>query len=252
MQTRSFPFAASALVLGLATLVAGGTAQAQPMFDRVDVTLPYSVTIDGKILQPGNYVIQQLESQSGASPVLLIYGDNGMRFETSALSIPALENRTQPDTRVILHHIGNDYYFDKIWVQGKNYGYEFPLPNSVKQRELEAQQPVTVSANASPVPAAPAPPVVTPQPEPAAQPTTVATPPPDTSANREMSEPPPTPAPAPAMASTPTPAPAPELTPNPNTTNEAPAMPHTDLGWLTTLLSGGALAGLGAKLRRKA
>src|ERR1700679_2009210 len=101
MKTRNFTFAASALVLGLATLVAPSTIQAQPMFDRVDVTLPYSVTIGDKTLQPGNYVIQQLDSQSGDSRVLLIYGDNGMKFQTSALTIPALENRTQPDTRVM-------------------------------------------------------------------------------------------------------------------------------------------------------
>jgi hypothetical protein len=30
-----------------------------------------------------------------------------------------------------------------------------------------------------------------------------------------------------------------------------PAMPHTDAGWLMMLLSGGALSGLGAKLRAK-
>src|SRR5580700_8514782 len=157
MKTKSFTIAASALALGLAMLATPNTAQAQPMWDRVQVTLPYTVTIGDKTLQPGNYVIQQLDSNSGGSQVLLIYGDNGMKFQTSALTIPALQNRTQPDTRVILHHIGNDYYFDKVWVQGKDYGYEFPLPNSVKQREQEAMQPVVVAANASSIPATPAP-----------------------------------------------------------------------------------------------
>jgi hypothetical protein len=151
MKTRSFTFAASALALGLATMVAPLAIQAQPLWDRVDVNLPYSVTIGDRTLQPGSYVIQQLDSPTGGSQVLLIYGDNGMKFETSALTIPALENRTQPDTRVMLHHIGNDYYFDKVWIQGKDYGYEFPLPNSVKMREKEAMQPVSVAANASSV-----------------------------------------------------------------------------------------------------
>src|ERR1700729_1125593 len=108
MKTRSFTFAASALALGLATLVGPRPVQAQPLWDRVDVNLPYSVTIGDKTLQPGSYVIQKLDSPSGGSQVLLIYGDNGMKFETSALTIPALQNRTQPDTRVILHHIGGD------------------------------------------------------------------------------------------------------------------------------------------------
>src|SRR5580704_4535216 len=150
MNTKSFKIGAIALAIGLGTLVAPNRSQAQPLNDRVEVNLPYSVTIGDKILQPGQYTIQELDSVA-KSPVLVFYGDNGMKFETSAMTISALENRTQPDTRVILHHIGNDYYFDKIWIQGKDYGYEFVLPNSVKQRENEASQSVSVAANTSSV-----------------------------------------------------------------------------------------------------
>jgi hypothetical protein len=249
MNIKSFTFGAVAAAVGFAMLVTPNKIQAQPLNDRVEVNLPYTVTIGDKILQPGQYTIQELDSVA-KSPVLVFYGDNGMKFETSAMTISALENRTQPDTRVILHHIGNDYYFDKIWIQGKDYGYEFVLPNSVKQRENEASQSVSVAANTSPVPAAPAPPAVEPQPlapqaavtpEPAPAPAAVqpeTTP--DNTANREMTEP------APAPAATP----APELTPAPDT-DGAPAMPHTDAGWLMMLLSGGTLTGLGATLRRK-
>jgi hypothetical protein len=248
MTIKTFTFGAIALAM-LGMLAAPNQIEAQPSNDRVDVNLPYSVTIGDKILQPGNYTIQELDSTAGKSPVLLIYGDNGMKFETSAMTISALENRTQSDTRVILHHIGNDYYFDKIWIQGKDYGYEFVLPNNVRQRENEASQPVSVTASASSVSAAPAPPAPGPQPASAAEPTPAAEPapataqpetPPDNTANREATEP----APAPA------PTPAPELTPSP-ASDEAPAMPHTDAGWLMMLLSGGTLTVVGASLRRK-
>jgi hypothetical protein len=246
MNIKNFTFGAIALAM-LGMLAAPNKIEAQPLNDRVEVNLPYSVTIGDKMLQPGNYTIQQLDSTGGNSPVLLIYGDNGMKFETSAMTISALENRTQSDTRVILHHIGNDYYFDKIWIQGKDYGYEFVLPNNVKQRENEASQGVSVSANASPMPAAPAPPAPAPQPAPAVEPTPAPEPAPatvqpqtqpDNTANREMTEP------------APAPTPAPELIPAPSN-DEAPAMPHTDAGWLMMLLSGGTLAGVGASLRRK-
>src|SRR5580692_4882122 len=168
MNIKSFTFGAVAAAVGFAMLVTPNKIQAQPLNDRVEVNLPYSVTIGDKILQPGQYTIQELDSVA-KSPVLVFYGDNGMKFETSAMTISALENRTQPDTRVILHHIGNDYYFDKIWIQGKDYGYEFVLPNNVKQRENEASQAVSVAANTSAAPAAPAPPVVQTQPAPAAE-----------------------------------------------------------------------------------
>src|ERR1700722_733025 len=252
MNIRSFTFGVIALA-SFTMLTVPTQIGAQPLNDRVDVNLPYSVTIGDKILQPGTYVIQEIDSTAGKSPVLVIYGDNGMKFETSAMTISALENRTQSDTRVILHHIGNDYYFDKIWIQGKDYGYEFVLPNNVKQRENEASQPVSVAANASAIPAAPVAPApqpppaaeATPAPQPAPTPEPAPAPPavqptPDNTANRERTEP------APAPATTP----APELTPAP-AADEAPAMPHTDAGWLMMLLSGGALTGVGATLRRK-
>ena len=121
------------------------------MYDRVNVNLPYTVTIGDRTLQPGDYVIQQLRDQGGGSRVLLIYSDNGMKFETSAMTIPALDQNTPENTKVILHHFGNDYYFDKVWIQGKDYGYEFPVPDSVKARERERMQPVSVAATYSTV-----------------------------------------------------------------------------------------------------
>jgi hypothetical protein len=258
MKNKTFAFAASALVLGLATLVTPSTIQAQPMWDRVDVTLPYSVTIGDKTLQPGNYIIQQLDSPSGGSQVLLIYGDNGMKFETSALTIPALQNRTQPDTRVILHHIGSDYYFDKVWVQGKDYGYEFPLPNSVKQREKEAMEPVTVTANASSVPAATVQAATTAQATTQAATTQAATTQAATTA--QATTPMQTTQPATTAQSTvqqqtatsqSTADRAADTTPATTSNDTTPAMPHTNAGWLMMLLGGGTLSGLGASLRRK-
>src|SRR5690348_5274944 len=146
MKIGTFAIAAGVTALGLATWMTPGKAQG-PLYDRVNVNLPYSVTIGDRTLQPGDYVIQQLRDAGGNSRVLLIYSDNGMKFETSAMTIPTLDQRTPEDTKVVLHHFGPDYYFDKVWIQGKNYGYEFPLPDSVKARERERMEPVSVAAN---------------------------------------------------------------------------------------------------------
>src|SRR5215472_11904772 len=147
MKSKYFSSGAAALALGAALWVAPGKVQGQgPLYDRVNVNLPYTVTIGDKVLQPGEYVIQQLNSASGDSRVLLIYGDNGMKFETSAMTIPCLDTNTARDTRVMLHHFGNDYYFDKVWIQGKDYGYEFPLTQDARSRESERGVAVTVAA----------------------------------------------------------------------------------------------------------
>src|SRR5690242_17823578 len=236
MHLKNLLVAVSALGLGLAALVVPVLAQG-PLYDKVIVDLPYSVTIGNKVLQPGNYVIRQNPSDGGGGRVLLIYSDRGMHFETSTMTIPALDNRTPESTKVVLHRFGNDYFFDKIWIQGKNYGYEFPLPESVKSRERERMQPVNVAAryesttqqqarnetrNEAP-PAAPAP-----APE----------------RQTEVAQATPPPAPAPTPAPEPTPAPTP--TPAPRRT-----MPHTDAGWLSMMLSGGLFAAAGLALRRR-
>src|SRR4051812_19882852 len=150
MKIGTMMITAGVVALGLAAWNTPSKAQG-PLYDRVNVNLPYSVTIGDRTLQPGDYVIQQLRDQGGGSRVLLIYSDSGMKFETSAMTIPALDQNTPESTKVVLHHFGNDYYFDKVWIQGKDYGYEFPLPDSVKARERERMQPISVAANYSTV-----------------------------------------------------------------------------------------------------
>lgn len=241
-------------ILGLATaglmamVAMVGKAQG-PLYDKVIVDLPYSVTINERTLQPGEYVIRQNSSPGGGSRVLHIYSDDGMKLETTVMTIPALKNRTPEETQVVLHHIGPDYYFDKIWIQGKNYGYEFVLPDSVKARERERMQPATVVARYEAAPAeeevaaTPAPPAPEPAPAPAPAPRV-----------EERAEVTPPPAPAqPEVREEAAPAPAPPAYEEREqvAARQMPReMPRTAANWLTLLLGGSALAGAGLALRR--
>jgi hypothetical protein len=150
MKIRNFVLSAAALALGVAAFHTGTKAQG-PLFDKVIVNLPYSVTVGDRTLQPGEYSIRQLPSMGNASRVLLIAKDD-FEFETSAMTIPTYDNNTPNDTKVVLHHVGNDFYFDKIWIQGKNYGYEFILPDAVKARQREVMEPIDVAARYEAVP----------------------------------------------------------------------------------------------------
>jgi len=120
-----------------------------PLYDTVKVNLPYTVTVADRTLPPGEYTIRQNQSASGASPILLIYSDNGMHFETSAMTIPALDPNTARDTQVILDNVDNKYYMRKIWIQGKDYGYEFPTPRELKERSKEQVASVKVPGSYS-------------------------------------------------------------------------------------------------------
>jgi len=251
MITRKYAIVAAALTLGIAMLVSSGV-QAQPLDDRVNVTMPYTTVIGHKTLLPGDYVIQRMPS-AGGGRVLLIYSDKGMKFETSAITIPCLDPKIARDTKIVLSRIGDDYYYDKVWVEGKEYGYEFVLPKEARMRRKELMAQVTVpgtlgtsttttasaeipeqpapivteqeskvetestlEAQAVPVPAPEVRPEITPLPE-------------ESSADREMDQNPP-PAPAPA---------------------ERTSMPKTSSDWLSLLAGSSALLGLGVFMRRK-
>ena len=244
-------FTSAGVLAASLTYVAGlGMAQG-PMYDKIIVDLPYKVTVNDSVLEPGHYVIRQFESQAQSSRILQIYTDNGMKLKTTVQTIPALDNNTPDSTKVILHHYGSDYYFDKIWVVGKNYGYEFPLPPAVKSRTRERMEPYTVAATYESAPAQ----------------TTVAAST-DTSATAQQTqtaEATPAPAPAPAAASAPadtTPAPvvtadnsaSSSNTGNNNAGNDMapkPRMPHTADNWFALVLIGSITTLFGLLLRRR-
>ena len=258
MKIGTVAIVAGALALGLATWITPTNAQG-PLWDVVHVNLPYTVTIGDRTLQPGEYVIQQLHDLGGGSRVLLIYSDNGMKFETSAMTIPALDPNTARDTKVVLHHFGNDYYFDKVWIQGKDYGYEFPLPNSVKEREKERMQAISVAATYSTMPAQETATTTTTTTTAANQQQTTSAAQQQTTTMQQQTTPPAetttTAPPATEQAQTAAPAPvtaAPAPMTTENTNNEANrSMPATSAGWLMMLLGGGSLSSLGLALRRK-
>jgi len=251
MKTRKNAIMAAALTLGIAMLVSPG-AQSQPLDDRVIVNMPYTTTVGHKTLPPGDYVIQRLHSASG-SRVLLFYSDNGMKFETSAMTIPCLDINTARDTKVVLNRIGDDYYYDKVWVQGKDYGYEFILPKEARARRRELMAKVTVPASTS-----------------SSTITTTSTTTTESDANRVVAE-----AEIQTEVAEPvqqaevkteevettveTPVQAePELTESANREmdqNPAPAerttMPKTYTGWLAMMLGGGALLGAGIAVRKQ-
>jgi len=261
MKLKSFATTAGAAALALVMWITPVAVQGQPLYDRIHVNLPYKIVLGEKTLEPGDYTIQQLPDNGGGSRVLLFYTDNGMKFETSAMTIPALDVNTARDTKLVLNHVGDDYYINKIWVQGKDYGYELPMPKSLKDRQNEKMTETTVAAQSQPATTTETAQTTTPPP---AQATT---PPPVTSETQTkpaeettaQSNQPTQPVETPA---TPAPTPAPDVNANSadramtdqEAARTAPApttMPNTAANWLMMLLGGGTLSGAGFMLRRK-
>jgi len=253
-------------ILSLSFLMVSIGAAQGPLFDKITVNVPYPIHVNGTLLQPGDYEIRQDESMGGGSRVLHFYSNNGMSLQTTAMSIPTVDNRTPTESKLVVDHYGSDYYLHKVWVQGKDYGYEFPLPDNIRMRENERNLPsiatvryeaTTQTAQAT-APQQSAPAATTPQ-------ESAATPAPAESAPGAA-------APAPAPEAAPAPAPAQETqqlaqnrsdssaqTSNSSSTDNtqhmaadrgSPAMPATAGNWLNLLLSGVLLTSSGLVLRR--
>jgi hypothetical protein len=272
MKTKILATTAGVAALALTMWITPAKVQGQPMYDRIHVNLPYTITLGEKTLQPGDYTIQQLPDQGGGSRILLFYTDNGMKFETSAMTIPTLDPDTARDTKLILGHIGNDYYINKIWVQGKDYGYELPMPKALKERQNEKVTETTVAAQTQPATTDTAATTTTTSATPAQTEPAQTTPPPVTSQtearptetpvqNADQThpvEPPVTPATPPVTPATP-PVQADANSadramadqPPANTAPAPTRMPNTAANWMMMLLSGGTLSTAGLLLRRK-
>ena len=238
-----------------AAALCAATASAQSeLYDRVAVDFSQSVNVNGTTLPPGHYEIHELRNSGGGVRILFVASDHGTRFEASGATIPILSNETPGETKVILQRVGQNYYLNKIWIDGKNYGYEFPLPAEAKNLMQEKMEPLTLTATyragqpaqvaQTPPPSPPAPAPQEPAPQPAPQPA----PAPERNPEPQTAPPPETRSPAEANEPAPPQPPAPEPRQD---SQSAPNMPATADNWVTLVMVGGGIAGLGTLLRKR-
>jgi len=115
----------------------------QGLIDGIKVTLPEPVTVGDKVLEPGQYEIRRPSAAN--RDILQIFNKDKMVYETNVITIPTgPDTKDAKETKVLLHHIGDAYYFDKIWMEDKNYGWEFPLPE--RARALQRENALSVPA----------------------------------------------------------------------------------------------------------
>jgi hypothetical protein len=193
-----------------------------PISDKVEVNFPNPVIVAGERLPAGDYTIRQVDSASN-SRLLAFATEDGTRHELLVSAMPAVNELRRRDTSVILEQRGNDYYLSQIWIEGKDYGYEFPTPVDVPPVEARVG-PLQLAATYTPVeervevtPPPPPPPVV-----------------------------PPTPEPEERVEVTPPPPPPPVMEPEP-----VEPLPVTAAYWAGMLLAGFGLTAAGLVLRRK-
>ncbi len=132
MKITNFSCVALAFAAALVAIPDAARAQAINSNDTFQIDVPYTVTIGHKVLQPGTYTVEPLNLAGGDAPVLVIRGTDNTKTQINAKIVPTAENRVQPETRVLFHHVGGRYYFDRIWAKGAIFGYKFELPKGVR------------------------------------------------------------------------------------------------------------------------
>lgn len=201
----------SLLTAAAATLVAVGlipAVHADEWNKRTVVTLSEPLIAGNKVLQPGTYVWQLMDSPVNRN-VVRIYNDSGSKLETTVLAIPNERlQRSDKGQFVFWETPAGVPKAVRAWFYpGDNVGQEFPYPKKLIA-QLASTQPVPIPASYNPA--------ATAEPEP--QPQTAAAPAPER-VQTASAEPAPAPVPAPSAE------PAPEKRPAP--TAEPRALPKT-------------------------
>jgi len=133
------------VIIAVAAVTFSVGLRGQGLIDGIKVTLPQPVTVGDKVLDPGEYEIRRPSSAN--RDILQIFNKDKMVYETNVLTVATgPDDKDAKETKVVLHHIGDAYYFDKIWMEDKNYGWEFPLPE--RARALQRESALNVPARA--------------------------------------------------------------------------------------------------------
>ena len=109
---------AGALAIGIGPRSA--TAQ---MADIVTVKLPYAASVGKVTLPAGEYTIRDLKDD-GSTTVLSIQSAAGPGVSALVTQVSSPNNKPAGHTEVVLRHEGGKYQIDKIWLQGRGYGYD--------------------------------------------------------------------------------------------------------------------------------
>jgi LPXTG-motif cell wall-anchored protein len=100
-------------------------------------------------LAPGEYTVRQISSASNPS-VLEFTSDRGTKLAATLTAIPLLQNTPPSETKVVLENQGATSRISKIWVEGEDYGYEFPsdqlVPTQVAVTTMQVRYDAPVLA----------------------------------------------------------------------------------------------------------
>jgi hypothetical protein len=108
--------------------VAFSTLAAAQVIAGLRVNLPYAAQAGGATLPAGEYVVRDVKDDGGVSILEFLSADNHTAVVVMAERIPLATPVSK--TELVLHQAGEKYVMDKIWLDGRDYGYELLSGNA--------------------------------------------------------------------------------------------------------------------------
>jgi hypothetical protein len=121
-------------VFGLLLVAACANAQSV----NLKANVPFDFAVGKSTLMAGEYGIQSISTSDGR--VLAIRGANGANGVLASANSAETLNPS-PNSRLVFHKYGNQYFLSQIWVQGEKTGRQF----RISQREAEMAKNVPTS-----------------------------------------------------------------------------------------------------------
>ena len=132
MRTQILKGAGLAMVLGMLTLSAPAPVAAAD----IRASVPFSFTVNKKVLPPGTYDVT-----SSAAHSLLLRGFGGGAFVTGQRT----ESLKSTSPRLVFHRYGDEYILREVWMGASGYS----LPQTSRERELASGRSGAATASAS-------------------------------------------------------------------------------------------------------
>jgi hypothetical protein len=125
-------------LLGSILVAEAPIGRAQTVEKQVNATIPYNIVVADKTLEPGKYTLRET-----ANHVIQVFEGDKMIVKAAVITIDTEDKKPAKETKLVLDRFGgndNNYYLDKMWIEGRATGYEFPLPERLKSLKREREE----------------------------------------------------------------------------------------------------------------
>jgi hypothetical protein len=130
-------------ILGALVLVLiAGAAQAQQL--KMSATVPFPFVVGDRAYPAGTYYFSRATSTNSIVEV----GNSDRILAANLLSHACMQLNPPQETKLVFHRMGDTYFLSQMWIEGNNWGREFPRTQTeIQLAKNTSLETVIVAAN---------------------------------------------------------------------------------------------------------